>query len=118
MAKRPYFPRQELAAKGFGPMAIAALERAYLLSDQQVDEIALLIDRLSAQEIGSTARLSADIAGVEQELLHLIGMTQAGPSHADIAQLQAQIDDLKVLTRPPEASPAPAPDLMYPPPYN
>lgn len=117
MAKR-YFPRQELAARGLSPMVIAALERAYQLSDEQVGEVAEIVERLAAQEAASTARFAAELAGVEAELRQLVGLIAPGPSYADISALQAQIDDLMILARPPEAGSEPDQDLMYPPSYS
>lgn len=103
MAKKPYFPRQELAARGLGPMAIAALERPYQLTEEQGEEIAKLGERMKSAE----GRLGDSF-----------DFERPGPTHADIAALQAQIDDLKVQARPPVAEPEPAQDLMYPPFYN
>jgi len=103
MTRKPYFPRQELAARGLGPMAIAALERPYQITEEQAEEITKLDERMKA---------------AEEELGDRFDFNRPGPTYADIAALQGQIDDLKVLARPPAAEPEPAQDLMYPPSYS
>lgn len=100
MARRPYFPRQELAARGLSPIAVEALERTHTRSVEQAEEITRIEQRVSAFE------------GAQFDF------GRPGPTHADIAALQAQIDALKVLTQPPALAPEPVQDLMYPPPYN
>jgi len=116
MAK--FFPRQELAARGFSPTTIAALERAYRLSEEQADQIADVSDRVSAQEAAPVGISHAEVAALESDLLRLIGLLPPGPTHADIAALQAQLEDLKVQVRPRIPDPEPAQDLMYPPSYS
>lgn len=117
MAKK-YFPRQELAARGLSPMAIAALERGYQLSESQVTEIEELADRISAQETAPASASAADFSALEEGIQRLAGLTAPGPTHADVSALQSQIDDLKLLVFSPGVCPEPEQDLMYPPSYN